>query len=135
MVSRRAYKRVKVNSLDIKELVTVAKTEKSAVLGLDVAKAEIVACLRWQSEDFERPWSVSNPCGIDELVKLLTQLISHGLELKVALESTGTYGDAGIPMSNQDQQWLQETSQRLLDAKTRAKACEIKLRKELEEAR
>ena len=288
MVSRRAYKRVKVNSLDIKELVTVAKTEKSAVLGLDVAKAEIVACLRWQSEDFERPWSVSNPCGIDELVKLLTQLISHGLELKVALESTGTYGDAvrlkltnakipvfrvsgkavrdyreifdgvpsqhdgkdaamiaelcalskgvlwpyvqppefmaevafhvrrmdafqselvqwygrlesqlarfwpelgqlvklnrktvlklliqygspsaiaksdnaleqvlawsrgqlsvakaesilqsarttaGIPMTNQDQQWLQETSQRLLDAKTRAKACEIKLRKELE---
>ena len=39
---------------------------------------------------------------------------------------------AGIPMTNQDQQWLQETSQRLLDAKTRAKACEIKLRKELE---
>lgn len=94
MVSRRAYKRVRVNSLDVVALVALAKAEKSAVLGLDVAKSEIVACLRWDSGSFERPWSISNPCEIDELVKHLKFLASHGVALKIALESTGTYGDA-----------------------------------------
>ena len=94
MVSRRAYKRVKVNSLDRVSLASVAKTEKSAVLGLDIAKSEIVACMRWHSGEFERPWSLANPCEINELVKICQSLIHDGLDLKVAMESTGTYGDA-----------------------------------------
>jgi hypothetical protein len=65
MVSRRAYKRVKVNSLDRVSLASVAKTEKSAVLGLDIAKSEIVACMRWHSGEFERPWSIANPYVFD----------------------------------------------------------------------
>ena len=94
MVSRRAYKRVKVNSLDRVSLAAIAKTEKSAVLGLDIAKSEIVACMRWHSGEFERPWSIANPCEINELVKICQSLIHDGLDLKVAMESTGTYGDA-----------------------------------------
>lgn len=94
MVSRRAYKRVKVNSLDRVSLASVAKSEKSAALGLDIAKSEIVACMRWHSGEFERPWSIVNPFEINELVKICQSLIHDGLDLKVAMESTGTYGDA-----------------------------------------
>ncbi len=43
-------------------------------VGLDVAKREIVACLRWGEDDFERPWSVGNPSEIGELVQLLASL-------------------------------------------------------------
>ena len=94
MVSRRAYKRVKVNSIDLVSLAAVAKAEKSAVLGLDIAKGEIVACARWHSGGFERPWSIENPMEIGDLVKIFQTLIHGGLDLKVAMESTGTYGDA-----------------------------------------
>ena len=94
MVSRRAYKRVKVNSIDLVSLAAVAKAEKSAVLGLDIAKGEIVACARWHSGEFERPWSIENPMEIGDLVKICQTLIHDGLDLKVAMESTGTYGDA-----------------------------------------
>ena len=75
MVSRRAYKRVKVNTLEMKDLLALADAEKSAVLGLDVAKSEIVACLRWQSGEFERPWSISNPLEIGRLVEICQTLV------------------------------------------------------------
>lgn len=94
MVSRRAYKRIKVNSVEVKDLIGVASGEQSAVLGLDVAKAEIVACMRWQSGEFERPWSISNPCEIGTLVAICQSLVQAGLKLKIAMESTGTYGDS-----------------------------------------
>lgn len=94
MRSRRAYKRVKVNDLDRKNLALVAKKEKAGVLGLDIAKEEIVACLRWDSGEFERPWSISNPFGIKEFVELCQSLASEGLKLTVSMESTGTYGES-----------------------------------------
>ena len=94
MVSRRAYKRVKVNSLDRERLSSTAKLEKSAVLGLDIAKHEIVACIRWPSGEFDRPWSIANSSEIKDLVTICQELVKDGLDLKVAMESTGTYGDA-----------------------------------------
>jgi transposase len=94
MVVRRAYKRVKVNSLEMASLLQVAREQKSAVLGLDVAKLEIVACLRWESGLFERPWSVCNPLEVDKLVEICERLIKQRLKLRVALESTGTYADS-----------------------------------------
>jgi transposase len=84
-------------------LVAVAKAESSAVLGLDVAKAEIVACVRWGSGNFERPWSVANPVEIGALVEICKTLEGSGLEFKVAMESTGTYGDSvRMAMTNAD---------------------------------
>jgi transposase len=94
MVIRRAYKRVKVNCVEQSALTAIAQVQKSAILGLDVAKGEIVACLRWKNGEFERPWSVINPSEIKLLVELSLSLIGAGLDLKVAMESTGTYGDA-----------------------------------------
>lgn len=93
MVSRRAYKRVSVNALDVDSLLALVSEKRSAVLGLDIAKDEIVACLRWGTDDYERPWSISNSAGIHDLVELCEKLVTRGLELTIAMESTGTYGD------------------------------------------
>lgn len=93
MVSRRAYKRVSVNALDVDTLLVLASEKRRGVLGLDIAKDEIVACLRWGTDDYERPWSISNSAGIRDLVELCEKLVNRGFELTIAMESTGTYGD------------------------------------------
>jgi transposase len=61
---------------------------------LDIAKNEIVACLRWPQGEFERPWSIGNPSQIGELLEVLKMVKSVGDSLSIGLESTGTYGDA-----------------------------------------
>lgn len=93
MVSKRAYKRVKVKLVDVDQLSAKAKGAGKISLGLDIAKHEIVACLRWGQDHFEQPWSVSNPFEIDALVELCVELKKE-CEVIVSLESTGTYGDA-----------------------------------------
>ena len=93
MVSKRAYRRVKVNSVDVNQLMAKAKGVAKVSLGLDIGKLEIVACLRWGQEQFEHPWSVNNPFEIDALVELCVEL-SSTCEIVASMESTGTYGDA-----------------------------------------
>jgi transposase len=93
MVSRRAYSRVKVNSVDVEQLTAKARAGAMVSLGLDIGKHEIVACLRWSQDQFERPWSVNNPFEIGALVELCVEL-NKQTEVVVAMESTGTYGDA-----------------------------------------
>ena len=70
MVSKRAYSRVKVKSVDVDQLIAKAKDVAQISLGLDIDKLEIVACLRWSQGQFERPWSVNNPFEINALVDL-----------------------------------------------------------------
>lgn len=96
MKVKRAYKRSRVNAVDVAALrarVSQSRGSLTAV-GLDVAKEEIVACVRWGEDDFERPWSVRNPDEIGELLKLLAVWQEEKAGLVVALESTGTYGEA-----------------------------------------
>ena len=62
-------------------------------IGLDVGKREIFSVLRWSDGTFERPWKVHNPSELTLLVQLL-QDIAKKRSLIVAMESTGTYGDA-----------------------------------------
>ncbi len=93
VVVKRAYSRKKVKSVELQVLLARCVGNTRVHVGLDVAKREIVACLRWGEDDFERPWSVGNPSEIGELVQLLASL-REKLEVVVALESTGTYGDA-----------------------------------------
>ena len=61
MVSKRAYSRVKVKSVDVDQLISKAKDVAQISLGLDIGKLDIVACLRWSQGQFDRPWSVNNP--------------------------------------------------------------------------
>ncbi len=95
MVSKRAYKRVGVNDIDRERLIDAAIEfgDVGTVLGLDIAKQEIVACLRWGKGTFERPWKVVNPKEIELLVELCELLNSRCDGFTVGLESTGTYGD------------------------------------------
>ena len=95
MVNKRAYKRVSVNDINREVLINSAVEfgDAGTVLGLDIAKQEIVACLRWGNGNFERPWKVVNPKEIGLLVELCELLKSRCDGFTVGLESTGTYGD------------------------------------------
>jgi len=63
------------------------------MVGFDIGKYEILAVPRWGNADFGRPWRVLNPSQIPDLIGLLLPL-GHGRQLRLALEPSGTYGDA-----------------------------------------
>ena len=96
MSIKRNYRRVKVNKVCAESLKDLALSHGGVgtTVGLDVAKSEIVAVVRWPSGDFERPWSVDNPNEIGLLVDLLCMLNKACDSLVIGLESTGTYSEA-----------------------------------------
>lgn len=96
MIRSRAYKRCEVKQVDRAVLMdrAVESGNSGTVVGLDVSKAEIVACVRWPDGRMERPWSVRNPSEIGILVELVQEMKSACESVKVGLESTGTYGEA-----------------------------------------
>jgi hypothetical protein len=61
--------------------------------GLDVGKDHILCVLRWARDDFQRAWRSRNPAELATLAQLLQQ-VGQGRPLVVALEPTGTYGNA-----------------------------------------
>jgi transposase len=88
----RAYGSVAVNHVDAQKL-TSGREGLELVVGMDIGKYQLMAVGRWPDGRFERPWRVANPREIPELVKLLSEL-GKGRRLVVALEPSGTYGDA-----------------------------------------
>jgi transposase len=66
---------------------------QDVVVGGDVSKATLELVIRWAGRAFERPITVPNPGGIPEALTRL-RLLHEGRALKVALEPSGTYGDA-----------------------------------------
>ena len=64
-----------------------------AVVGIDIAKQESLSVVRWQSGEFERPWRTKTPEEVPILVDRLRDL-AKDRPLVIAMESTGTYGDA-----------------------------------------
>jgi transposase len=61
--------------------------------GLDIGKEWIYCTLRWGAGDFDRPWRARNPSEVIRLAELL-RAVGQGRQLLVAMEPTGTYGDA-----------------------------------------
>ena len=96
MSKKRSYKRQSVNKVDREWLRdrAIGCGDSGTSVGLDVAKEEIVVCLRWADGWFERPWSVKNPTEIHLLIELLLLLKEICGSLTIGMESTGTYGDA-----------------------------------------
>jgi transposase len=88
----KAYRAVDVNHLQLDRLLP-QRHEPLVHAGLDVGKDYILCVLRWASDDFERPWRCRNPADLALLAQLL-QTVGRGRRLVVALEPTGTYGDA-----------------------------------------
>ena len=96
MSSRRMYRRVSVNQIELESLKerSIESGGSGTCVGLDIAKSEIVVVVRWGSGTFERPWSVKNPSEIGLLIERLLVLKDTCDSLTIGLESTGTYGEA-----------------------------------------
>lgn len=89
----KAYRATDVNRIDIKKWLEGRDAASVVHAGLDVGKQAVLCTLRWGQDDFDRPWRVNNPYEVALLAELLKQ-VAHGRRLIVALEPTGTYGDA-----------------------------------------
>ena len=92
MRSRRTYRARPVKQVDL-ELVSEGRGCQDAHIGFDVGKAEVLVVVRWADGGFERPWLAKNPDEITIVVGLLTQMAADR-PLTLAMEATGTYGDA-----------------------------------------
>ena len=91
-MKRRAYRATEVKDVSLEEVLRSAPAG-AATAGLDIGKYEVHAVVRWKDGNFERPWKAQNPSEIETLVGLLRK-IADQRPLVVAMESTGTYGDA-----------------------------------------
>ena len=92
MGKRRAYRATAVKKVVLERVLESAPVG-DVHLGMDIGKGEIFAVIRWSDGTFERPWKVTNPTEILALVALL-QVLARDRTVTVAMESTGTYGDA-----------------------------------------
>jgi transposase len=92
MSKSKPYSAVPVNGVVLDSL-TRGRAGQEVVVGFDIGKYEILAVPRWGVRDFNRPWRILNPQQIPQLTELLVQL-GQGRSLRLALEPSGTYGDA-----------------------------------------
>src|SRR5690242_3249126 len=81
-----------VNHVDVAKLLH-GKESVGVTVGIDVGKHRLFAVCRWDDGTFARPWRIHNPSALPDLVKLL-QYVGGDHKLVVAMESSGTYGDA-----------------------------------------
>jgi transposase len=88
----KAYRGMAVNRVDAQK-VSQGHAGQALTVGLDIGKYRVFAVGRWPDGQFERPWLVDNPEQLPELLALLEQLRA-AQALTVALEPSGTYGDA-----------------------------------------
>jgi len=65
----------------------------AVTVGVDVGKVHLLAVCRWSNGQFERPWRINNPGGIGDFMAQLERLAKER-KVVVAMESSGTYGDA-----------------------------------------
>jgi transposase len=91
-MNKRAYRATCVNDVNWDQLGQ-GKEGLDIVLGVDVGKYALWAVCRWADGRFERPWRVKNPAEIPALLARVKPM-SLGRKLVVAMESSGTYGDA-----------------------------------------
>src|SRR5262245_47060065 len=88
----RAYRASPVNQVDPDRLLH-GRDGLALTVGTDIGKFELRVVARWADGRFERPWLVANPGDLPPLLALLGRLAA-ARPLVVAMESSGTYGDA-----------------------------------------
>jgi transposase len=91
-MNRKAYRATRVNDVNWESLAR-GREGVGLTLGVDVGQYTLWPVCRWADGRLERPWRVQNPVEIPQLVALIQQM-SVGRSLVVAMESSGTYGDA-----------------------------------------
>jgi len=88
---RTPYSCVDVNDVCVASIVQ-RRCGQALVLGVDVAKGELIGCLVASDRSFDRPCRTESPGEVGLLVRKLLELRQH-CPLVVAMESSGTYGD------------------------------------------
>jgi transposase len=88
----RIYRAKSVKKVEWRE-VARGRGRQGVRVGTDIGKRALLAVVRWEDGGFERPWLVKNPEEIADFIRLWAEL-GRGRELRVAMEPTGTYGDA-----------------------------------------
>jgi transposase len=88
----RAYRATAVKQVEVADVVSRLAAGPVWV-GVDVGKRSCLCVVRDRTGHFERPWKVQCPNEVRLLVARLKELSSQR-SLVVAMESTGTYGDA-----------------------------------------
>jgi transposase len=91
-MKREAYRAVDVKQVVV-ELLVANKAAGAVVVGVDMAKDDFLGVIRWSDGSFERPWRAKNSEEIPDVIQRL-QRLADGRPLTIAMESTGTYGDA-----------------------------------------
>src|SRR5260370_10564572 len=91
-MSSKAYRATRVNDVNWEQIAR-GKEGLGVTLGVDVEKFDVWVVCRWADGRFERPWRIKNPWEIATLVALVRQ-VKADRKLVVAMESSGTYGDA-----------------------------------------
>src|SRR3954454_7061947 len=91
-MSSKAYRATRVNEVNWEQIAR-GKEGLGVTVGIDVGKFDLLAICRWADGHFERPWRVKNPWEIPTLVALVRQAKTDR-KLVMAMESSGTYGDA-----------------------------------------
>jgi hypothetical protein len=91
-MNSKAYRATRVNHVDWDRLA-LGHEGWDITLGIDVGKHDLWPVARWADGQFERPWRVKNPEEVPTLIALIRRM-NAGRKLVVALESSGTYGDA-----------------------------------------
>lgn len=73
MAKSKPYSSVSVKSVEV-EVLAATHRGQACVVGIDVAKLELMAVLRWPDGSFLRPWRVVNPAEVGVLVGKLVEL-------------------------------------------------------------
>ncbi len=92
MSKSRAYRATEIKNVEPEGLFA-ARAGQECWVGLDVGKDCIFGVVRWRDGSWERPWRIRNPHEIATLAAVLS-CVSGGRRVVVAMESSGTYGDA-----------------------------------------
>jgi transposase len=92
MKRKRAYRATPVKRV-CWQVLSRGREGCAVQVGFDVGKEHLLTVVRWEDGRFERPWLVENPGEIGVLVELLGS-VARERSLRLAMEPTGTYGDA-----------------------------------------
>jgi len=88
----KTYRSMSVKQVDV-EKILADHLHQPVEAGLDIGKESIWTVIRFRDGSYLRPWRAANPSEVNLLVSLLKR-ISQQAKLTVAMESSGTYGDA-----------------------------------------
>jgi len=91
VIKSKAYRSIPVKQVDVQKILA-GHLQEHVEVGLDIGKHWIWAVCRFRDETYLRPWRSSNPMELRLLVSLLERM-SEQVKLRVAMESSGTYGD------------------------------------------